>query len=727
MADEDEENGIANWARDVETEFSDEKIEEIKEKAQKERQMEGEGLERGRGQDLDVESREFKKYREEAKEARKKIWYERLVNRLSVFRKEFPDLRDEHEDAIRLMDWDIEPDQIVPAATLLALIILPVSFMLLLVPMPTIFKFFFILLPIIGFFYIVKYPKLSAQQKLIESSEGLVLSILYMVVYMRHSPNLEGAVSFAARHLKGPVSDDLKGIMWELDIRKYDSITEGLEVYMDRWKPYNKGFVESLSLLKSSINSPTNAKRIEVLNKAVDTLLDSTRSQMNSFARELKMPIMVLHGIGILLPVLGIILFPLVANFMGGDNMGIYLSFLYNFLLPVIVYALLRTLMTQRPMSFSAAAGDVRQGKPTINFEVAGREFEISMFFVSVPLFIAMIIWPGIHYYEIFFGPASFASDPGTLEIFREAFLLLAITIPTGFHLIYGYDDNIELQEKTEAIEREFPKALFELGNALEKGKPIERAVDDAAQKAGELNVSELFQGISYNIKQYGDTFYDAVFHRERGVIQNYPSQLISTTLEIVAEATTKGTQTASASILSISDYLVNIQETQERLEELMGDTMSSVSFLGYILAPVISGIAVGMGATISTAFSTIGDVFSGTSENVSAPSGGGSAPTGGLGGGGGGAGATGLVSLFKVESSLPPGVLQLVVGFYIIQISYLIAALIVKLKEGDNPVRFKVTVGKIFIVSSVLYVIVVIIIVSVFGSIIAGVGDNVN
>jgi len=722
VADDGDEDNMKRWIEQMEEDFSEGKVEEIKREAERDRQMEGQGLEGGK-EGFDVESREFKQYQEEVRSARKKNWYERLVSRTAIFRKEFPDLKKEHTDSLRLLDWDIEPDQIVPAATIVTILLVPATFALLLLPLPMIFRFFFLVLPIIAFFYLVKYPKLKAQQKLVESSEGLVLSILYMVVYMRHSPNLEGAVSFAARRLNGPISNDLKEIIWELDVRKYDSIGQGLENYMRRWKPYNKGFVESLSLLKSSINSPTNEKRLEVLNKSVDTLLESTRAQMNSFARDLKMPIMVLHGLGILLPILGIILFPLVANFMGGDNMGIYLAFLYNVLLPLIVFALLRTLMTQRPMSFSSAAGAIGEGRATLDFEVAGRQFEVSMFVISVPLFLLMVIWPGIHYYNIVFGPATWPVDPGVGVIFREAFIILAFTIPTGIHLLYGYGDNIELQEKTEDIEAEFPKALFELGNALDKGKPIERAVDDAAEGSRELSISEMFNDISYNIKQYGDTFHDAVFHEERGAINKYPSQLISTIMEIVSEATSKGTQTASASILSISDYLVNIQETQEKLEELMGDTLQSVKFLGYILAPVISGIAVGMGATISTAFYTIGQVFSGAQQNVSSPGGApGSAPGGGLGGG-----SAGLLSLFQVDSSIPPGVLQLVVGIYIIQISYLISTLMVRLQEGDNPIKLKVAVGKIFIVSSVFYVIVVVVIVAVFGSIIAGVGEQVG
>lgn len=713
MSDDD---SLKEWIRELDEGEEDEEIKNF--------------LQEDEGDDRSFEpgsfqSRDYKTYLDEEARSKERNWYEKLVDRLAFFRKEFPDMKEEQQQAITLLDWDLAVDQIVPAATVLALLIAPFSLFPMMLPIPFAFKAMFILLPMVVFYYIVKYPSLKAQQKVVKSSEGLVLSVLYMVVYMRHSPNLEGAVTFAARHLDGPVARDLNKIMWQIDMRVYETVEEALSDYIHRWKPYNRGYVESITLLQSAMRAPNAERRKEMLNESVDTLLESTRRQMNTFARNLKMPIMVVHGLGILLPVLGIILFPLVANFMGGDNMVYYLSFLYNFVLPLTVYAIIRTLLTQRPMSFATARGNT-EATATIEFDIGDRHFEKSMFWVSVPLFLLLVIWPGIHYYNIIFTEATWPMSPGMVTMFREAMLLLAIAIPVGVHFLYGYTDNIETQEKVGDIEQEFPKALYELGNALDKGQPIERAVDDAIEGSRELEISNLFQSISYNIKQYGLTFSQAVFDERVGAIAGYPSQLVATILEIVSESTQKGTKTAATSIISISEYLQNIQETQEKLEDLMSDTLSSVTFLGYVLAPVISGIAVGMGATISTAFSTIGAVFEGA-QNASggAPTGGAGAGAGAPTGGLGGEGASGMLSLFQVESAIPPGVLQFVVGVYILQISFLIGLLIVRLNEGNNPVRQKVTVGKLFISASLFYSIVVVVIVAIFGSIIAGVGSQ--
>jgi hypothetical protein len=618
-----------------------------------------------------------------------------------------------------LLDYDVTSEEIGAASLVMAGILFPLPLVLFFTGLPIFFKVMALAVPFGAMFYILKYPSLKADQKLVEASEDLILSILYMVVYLRSSPNMEGAVTFAARHLDGPVAIDLRAILWELDVRKYSTIEEAMESYMQRWRPYNKGFVESLSLIKSAIQAPNAQKRSELLTESIDTLLNHTRRQMNRFARGMKMPVMVLHGIGILLPVLGIILFPLISNFLGGGLMVYYLVFIYNILLPTLVYVFMKNLLTKRPMSFSSRSGQIGERPGSIQMEVAGRELSFNAFYLSVPLFVAMMAWPGIHYINIM-GAGTFPISPSIGTLFREMFILVAFAVPVGVHLIWGYKHIIEKQEEVKEIETEFPKALFELGNALDKGQPIERAVETASQGARELSIARFFDIVSSNIRRYGLTFRQALFDPKMGAITRYPSKLITTIMEIVSEATQKGSRTAAKSVLSISKYLKNIQETQEVLEELMDDTMSSLKFLAYILSPLISGVAVGMGTVISQAFHAIGNVFDSTSANASANAtagGAGAAPApAGFGGGGG------LGGLLNTQTAIPPGVMQLVVGIYIIQLAFLVGSLFVNLEEGDNMAKKRVTMGKILMSSILLYVITVMIVAGVFGGIIASI-----
>ncbi|MDY6770575.1 MAG: hypothetical protein SV186_01310 [Candidatus Nanohaloarchaea archaeon] len=675
-------------------------------------------------EDFNVESREYQQYKSEEVRAGEKSWYERFVNRTSFFSYTFEDMEEDHRQAIRLLDWDIEAEDVAPSATMLMLMLFPVSFVMMLTSFPMLLKLFFVIIPFAGFYYILKYPNLRAQQKVVKSSEDLILSILYMVVYMRSTPNLEGAVAFSAQRLQGPVSRDFNEILWKLDMRVYNTIDEGLRDYMDRWKPYNRGFIEALSLLESAKTAPSNDKRLEILNESVNNLLDYTKSQMNEFARQMRLPVMVLHGVGILLPVLGIILFPMIASFMGGSGMGFYLFFLYDIIIPLVVFAIMRNLLVGRPVSFSSAAGQAdfgHGGKFPVG--VFGTTYYVPLYVFTVPLFLLMMSWPVPHYFHAFFGGGTIPISVSNVTLLREMMLVLGISVPAGLHLYLGYKSTVSRQNTIREMEEEFPEILFELGNQLDKGMPIERAIDTAAQKRQSLNIADLFRLISRNIKEQGMDFKQAVFDQRSGAIQTYPSQLISTIMEIISESIKKGPEVTSRSILSISNYLKNIRDTQEKLEEVLDETVSSIKFLGYIVAPVISGIAVGMGSVISQAFYAIGQTVKNQSiGNATAGAGGGGGAAGGVGGGLTG-GASGVLTLFNIKSSIPPGVLQAIVGIYLIELALLIGTLYVRLEVGNNPARRNIAIGQMLLVMTIVYTVTVFIITAIFGGIISGIG----
>lgn len=664
-----------------------------------------------------VKSREYQEYRKAEREHKKRTVYERFVDLTSFFTFTFEDMEEEHRNSLNLLQYDIDPEQVAPASIVAGAFTMAVAaaVVFFLPWLPTVFKVGALLMPLTVFYYLLKYPSLKARQKVVESSENLIMAVLYMVISMRASPSLERAVAFAARHLRGPIAKDFKTILWKVDMREQLTMRKAVRDYVQVWKPYNKGFVESVNLLISSLSEANEEKRNEILSDSINQFLDNTRDQMKEFAQTLQMPVMVLYGLGILLPVLGTVLLPLIATFMGGGGIIYYLIFFYNILLPALVVFIMQNLLVSRPVSFSSRSGKlegVEGGK--IEFEVLGREIRVNVLFLSIPLFIILAAWPATHYYSIIASGSGFPVSPSTVTLLREMMLVLAVAVAGGAHLILGYRSVLEKQKEIEDMEREFPQALFQLGNLLDRGTPVEVAVSQVGEEVrGNLEIAGMFDRISENIRRQGMTFREAVFDSEYGALKQYPSKLMETVMEITLESTERGTSLAAKSLQHISSYLQDIQETQERLEELIGDTLSSLQFLGYILSPVIAGIAVGMGSVISISFSAIGGTINNTAANATAGAG---APTGISGG------SVGILSVFNFQSVIPPGVLQLVVGVYLLQLSAVVGTLYVRLDEGRNPPRRNVVVGRMMLSSLIFYTLTVLVIVLVFGSMIRGV-----
>lgn len=686
-----------------------EEIDEILEKY--EQRFEGMETEpRGR-----VESREYQEYKAAEREHQERTLYEKLVGRVAFFEFTFSDMEDEHRKALDLLQYDVTPGQVAPTALVMMLAVtLPLLPLIVpgLLAVPALFRVLAIAVPPSLFYYLLKYPSLKARQRVVQSSEDIILAVLYMVIYMRSSPTMEGALSFAARHLDGPVATDFKQILWRLDMRRYNSISEGMTEYMARWRPYNKAFVEALSLIMSSTQEANEQKRNEILTEAIHNLLDFTRQQMDEFAKNLRIPVMVLYGIGILLPVLGVILFPLVATFMGGGMTVYYIVLLYNVLIPVGVLIFMRNLLIGRPLSLSSRTGRLETAPPgQIRLSIGDHAVTVSAFAVSIPLFLLLMAWPAPHFYQILVGSASFPLDPSPLTLLREVMPVAAVSLAAGVHLVAGYRDVVEKQVEVRHMEQEFPEALFELGNALDRGQPIELAVSEIERSHKNLSISDFFAQIADNLRKYGMTFEEAVFDSERGAIRRYPSKLIRTVMKVIAKSTQKGTGVAAQSMQTISQYLKNIHKTQEQLEDAVSDTLSSLTFLGYVLAPVIAGVAVGMGSVISLSLYSLSQNAASAQVNQSVQGG----P--GLIGGGGSL----LGGVLDVDKMISPGIMQLIVAVYLIQISLLVGTLMVRVKEGPNSAKQRVTIGKMLLSSTTLYVITVLLLVVIFGGIIQG------
>src|SRR3989338_1723903 len=195
-------------------------------------------------------------------------------------------------------------------------------------------------------------PHYFATRWRLQVSNQMVLCILYIVMYMRHTSNLEHAVKFAAEHLGGPLSLDLKRVFWQIETEEYFTIKESLDAYLEQWRKYNLEFLESFHLIEGSLYEQSEGKRLELLEKSLQVMLDGTYDKMLHYAHNLKSPITVLHMLGIILPILGLVMFPLIGSFLSGLVKWYHIAFLYNLILPFLVMYLGNSMLNTRPTGY---------------------------------------------------------------------------------------------------------------------------------------------------------------------------------------------------------------------------------------------------------------------------------------------------------------------------------------------------------------------------------------
>src|SRR3989339_217586 len=226
---------------------------------------------------------------------------------------------------------------------------------------------FFVLLFVIGAAVMIKplgkAPEFIANNWRLKASNQMVLCVFYVVTYMRHTSNLEKAIEFAADHLSPPLSLDLKKVLWDVETERYSTLKESLDSYLETWKKWNGEFIEAFHLIESSLYEGDEARRLGALDKSLDIILDETFEKMLHYAHNLQSPITMLHMLGVILPILGLVILPLVVSFM--ENVKWYhIATVYNVTLPITVYFMGKNILSKRPTGYGE--NDISEDNPEL-------------------------------------------------------------------------------------------------------------------------------------------------------------------------------------------------------------------------------------------------------------------------------------------------------------------------------------------------------------------------
>ncbi len=221
---------------------------------------------------------------------------------------------------------------------------------------PFLFFFLMMILAIFVFYFTNGYPKRLANKWRLKASSQMVPAVLYVVVYMRHTPNLEKAIAFASKHLQFPLSLDFKKVFYDVEIGKFSTIKESLDGYLETWREYSPEFVESFHLIESSLFEPDNGRRITTLEKALQVVLDGVYDKMMKFTHNVRSPLTNVYMLGVVLPTLGLALLPLASAMLSGLLTWVHVFIIFNLIIPFFVFYLTDQIMMLRPGGYGESS-----------------------------------------------------------------------------------------------------------------------------------------------------------------------------------------------------------------------------------------------------------------------------------------------------------------------------------------------------------------------------------
>lgn len=614
--------------------------------------------------------------------------------------------RERIDKAIGIAHLDVSASEVVVFATMLLFLTLFggifffVAIWLISGVFSLMFLFLVFLMSIFLFFYSIKTPERLAVRWRLKASSQMVPAILYIVIYMKHTSNFEKAVAFAAEHLGEPLSLDFKKVFWDVEVGKFSTIKDSIDNYLQGWRDYSLEFIEAFHLIESSLYEPSEERRVAVLEKSLQVILDGVYDKMLKYTHDAKAPLTNIYMLGIVLPTLALAILPIASTMLGGAIKWYHVFLIFNVIIPFGVMYMTESVLVRRPGGYGET--DLLEKNPLYPKYKSNAGYWKGLLY-GLPLLIVGLIpflwrytaiptWLGTtrdySWSQLGLG---FLGDSGVFGIltdsagglsgpFGAGALLLSLLVPVGIAIIFVVafkektKDILVTRDKYKEVEAEFTSSLFQLGNRLGDGTPAETAFSKVMDSVKGTATEGFFRIVNENIGQLGMSLERALFDSRRGAVVFYPSELVATSMRILIESAKKGLKVAARSLMAISDYVKNIKKIDDRLNDLLADIISDMKSNMTFLAPLLSGIIVGLAGMITTILGALNAMFSSGEFSADALS-----AAGGVGG---------ILAIFDVTKMIPTYWLQLVVGIYLIEIVFILTSALVTIKSGRDPLQ---------------------------------------
>ncbi len=667
---------------------------------------------------------------------KKKSWYEKACAWSESILKVSPDAETARKirEVAYISHLDITPEGVMSLSLLLPTVVAVflglLSFLVFNSLIAVVFMF---VLAGILFYALQKLPFILANNWRLKASSQMVLAVFYVVTYMRHTSNLELAIKFAAQHLSPPLSIDLKRVLWDVETQKFATIKESLDHYLETWKKWSPEFVESMHLVESSLYESSEDRRINALEKALSVILDETYEKMLHYAHNLKSPITMLHMFGVILPLLGLVMLPLAISFL---HISWYeLAFIYNLILPIVVYFLGRSLLSTRPTGYgdvdiSQYHKDYAKFKKVI-LKLGSKEFEVDPKYIAILIFVVLFTiglspvlihsfnpslaksidasisaaskgkFSFFEYKKVTVKGVSYIDGPfGLGAALLSLFIPLAFGLSLGTYYFLISNKLVTIRERSKNLEKEFASALFQLANRIGDGVPVEIACQKVAQVMEGTLSGKFFEIVSTNLLQFGMGIEDAIFDKQRGALIFFPSNMIESSMKVLVESAKKGPTAVSNALMNVSTYIKEMHRVNERLKDLLADTISSMKTQISFITPLIAGIVVGLASMITNIMQNLGDQLNSDNLNV----------------------GQGMGNLNNILGSpgMPTYYFQIVVGVYVVEVIFILAGVASNIENGSDSLGAQNYTGKSLIRATLLYAVITFFVILVF-NLIAG------
>lgn len=631
-------------------------------------------------------------------------WCYAKLQRFKLFSLKCPEsLSKGFQEQIRLGSLKTDPDKIWASVVVTPLIIF-VPLIPIIVLFPIFYKVIAISMVLVSAYIALSLSGWMATQTRMRVQTDMLYAMLYMSLYLRLNPNLEGAVVFTSQKVAGPFGADLRKAVWDLHVRNYPNIMASVGQFQQKWGVWNDHFIKSMSVLNASMRESSLQLRNRELGRALDLLIEGTHAKMGKFAEQLSVQVKLFRGL-LLLPILLSLVLPMVSVFMS-VNPG-YLITIFNIVVPLVNFTIAMKILAERPGTFKIDVSKRSDAPLTGTFMLFGYRLPVLPFALAIFFLISLPGWLHLaKLYPILLG------QPVAPEVVEEEYTLenmgmsWLITFAFGLAVfIYWYGGNIQilpLRDDVRSIERHFQSTIRELGIALRENIPIETALRMILEEYQRFKLQgspmyAFIEGTVNTMNSTGHSFKASLFDPDIGVMKKVPSDLIKNVMLILTESITQGPEQAAVVCETISQYLLKVDELNKDFHKLVAEEVTSMQMEATFMTPLLAAGVAAMtvvlvrsitmiGTTLATLEKTLMSAFNIYQSGSVAES---------------------LLRLVDPSKIIPPTLLQVIIGAFLVEITIIYGLLKDGIENGSDPVTNGVEIGKGTLTAVIVYTII--------------------
>ncbi len=459
-------------------------------------------------------------------------------------------------------------ERVVKATSMLTFIlfILAIAVVLIIKPNPLV-GILIILSPIaVNHLYSNHYKELYIERKTRDMSL-LPDFFALLITNLKINPNLEDALIKVSNYNYGKVSKEVRRLVNEIrNGRSIDVSKRFVEIMREFDSP---AITLAVNTMMSGIRIRSKTKRNIMLTNSLHQMLKGMVRETKEFSKAIYTPILLIFGIGTIVPLIVITIVPVISIFSsGGMSIGTVSLILFSTL--IAVWFIIKWLKRKSPPTLS----NIKVTKRTRGVNTIVLIFAIGV--ISSPT-ILYLFSKGVPFQVEF------------IKEYQSLFLFYGLSIPLALHY-FLISRLIKEKRRIKKMEKRIIESFYILASRIGEGRSVESSIRYVGDVMNDKEIKELFYSIHYRINTLGfsidkafKAIYSTVVYSER----------VKSLVDLFCQTIKRHSRSASENIVEICSYYTEIEDAEYEMKRSMSKNIDMIRLTSYIFAPVIGALII--------------------------------------------------------------------------------------------------------------------------------------